>query len=114
MLMLFVQKWYCLDKEFMDMASDDKDVILLWWLRRRRKRRSGRRFWIHPLINPMQSSYIVVRELNRDLDKFQFYCRMIKETFDVLLHLVGPSLQKQNTKFRIAKTFGEKLIITLR
>lgn len=95
------------------MDSGEEDIILIWWLRRRRRRRI-RRFWIHPLINPTHSSYIVARELNRDPEKFQAYYRMKKETFDVLVHLVGPSLKKQDTTFRLAKTPEEKLIITLR
>ena len=81
---------YCID--VVDMESDDEDIILLWWLKKIWERRRRRIFWIHPLINSAQNSYIVARELIRDPDKFQFYYRMKKETFDVLLHLVGPFL----------------------
>ena len=81
---------YCID--VVDMESDDEDIILLWWPRRRRERRRRRRFWIHPLIKSAQSIYIVARELIRDPDKFPFYKKMKKETFDILLHLVGPFL----------------------
>ena len=59
----------------------------------------------HNLINEMRL---------QDLDMHFNYLRMDAETFDSLLHLVGPFIQKKSTNMREAIPAGMKLAVTLR
>lgn len=95
------------------MSSDEEDVLMLYWWLRNKKRK--RRYWIHPLIRDRQhSNYVVAKELNADEEKFQSFYRMSQPAFHRLLQLVGPSITKKDTNWRMALGPEEKLIITLR
>ena len=60
-----------------------------WWVRDVNRRRQK------------QSDFVnLVHELRNDDEQFFVYFRMNRRTFDLLLHLVGPSLRRQETHMR--------------
>lgn len=98
-------------------SDDDTDAIMLLLLchnRRRRKRK--RKHWVHPLrqLQPQQGTFVATKGLMNDPAKFLSYYRMLPETFQQLLSIVGPRLQKQDTNFRLSVSSEERLLITLR
>lgn len=101
-------------QSFVRMQSDDEDVILAYhYIRSRRKRRL---YWTHPYIerNINCRLFIAARELLEDDSVFHSFYRMSKTTYQNLLQIVGPLLQKQNTNMRDCVSPDERILITLR
>ena len=78
-------------------------MLLLALLFRRRKRRMKRKrqFWIHDTIRrrkELGEFHRLVQELRLDSTRFQQYFRMSPSTFDDLVNMVGPYIQKQTTR----------------
>lgn len=101
------------------MESDDEVVVavvatLLLSKSQRKKRK--RSYWVHPYnnMNHKHSTYVVAKELNNHPAKFQSFYRMSIQTFTSLCFIVGPSLKKKDTNFRMCLSVEEKLLITLR
>ncbi|XP_064471661.1 uncharacterized protein LOC135385944 [Ornithodoros turicata] len=81
----------------------------------RPKRRS---VWVKPYLlrRPQMSCYEnLMRELAvEDHDGYRRYLRMDVATFEYLLNMVRPYIEKQDTNFRAAISPGERLAVTLR
>jgi hypothetical protein len=95
-------------------SSDDEDLLLLSVIRRRSKRQ---RFWVHPVLENVErrGAYRVLpSELMQHPDKSTGYYRMSKQTFQDLLSLVSPAIEKEDTNYRCAICPAERLLITLR
>ena len=76
-----------------------------------------KRIWIHPYLKEnadTHSAYIVSQQLEMHPQKFQNFYRMKKETFKVLVDVMKPSMQLQDTNYRRAITVEERLLIFLR
>lgn len=99
------------------MSSDEEDVILYYYVRRRRLRqKQKRRFWVHPYIQRNLSSrlFIAARELSENDTKFQSVYRMGKRTFEQLVEITSPIIQRRNTNMRECVPAEERILITLR
>lgn len=98
------------------MSSDEEDLLLLNYLHHRKKKKKHRKFWVHPYIhkNINRRLFIAVKELSEDDSKFQTFYRMSKNTFNDLVLIVGPAIQKQNTNMRECISAKERIMITLR
>jgi hypothetical protein len=75
------------------------------------------RLWVHQLWESRQQNgefHTLVPELRRHPDKFFAYFRMSVDSFDELLAVLRPSIQKQNTSFRRSIGAEERLCICLR
>lgn len=96
--------------------------LLLFYVFRRRnskKRWINRKVWVKPYIarNPFLSVYnTLVQELRaEDKAAFKnFFADGSSFTFDELLEMVRPWIQKQDTNMRQSIPAGEKLALTLR
>ncbi|XP_040278166.1 uncharacterized protein LOC120993762 [Bufo bufo] len=85
--------------------------------RLRRRRDSRRRFWVHPVIANRQERgqfWALYANLRGHEDKFFDYTRMSIHSFDELLVLLSPHLQRQDTFMRDCIPPVERLVITLR
>ena len=73
--------------------------------------------WVHE-INTKRPIYGEYHHLMKDLcddeRKFYDYFRMKKDTFNYILKLLGPELEKMTTNFRKPISAEERLVITLR
>ena len=59
--------------------------------------------------------HALVRELaEEDPKQLKQFLRMSTETFDELLHLVGPAIEKQDTTYKTSIPPEERLAVTLR
>lgn len=91
-------------------------VVLL--LRRRRRRRRTRNVWSKQWLLRREEKG-VVQNLQKELlleDKksFRRFLRITPESFDSLVRILGPSIQKNDTFMRKAITVEEKVSMTLR
>jgi hypothetical protein len=81
-------------------SSNDEDLLLLSVIRRRRKRR---RFWIRPLLESVERNgahRVLSLELAQHPNKFAGYYWMSKHTFEDLLSLVSPAIEKEDTNYQ--------------
>jgi len=96
------------------MSSDDEDIIVLYnYIQRRRNKK---RYWLHPYIekNINCRLFVAARELAEDDYVFQTFYRMSKNSYQNLMEMVGPLIQKQNTNMRQCVSPEERILITLR
>ena len=99
------------------MSSSEEEAVALYILRKRQnRRRLSRRFSIHPYnaVNYNHSQWQALQDLANYPEKFCNYFRMSKDSFDFLLNLVTPMLEKKSTNWREPISVGERLTITLR
>jgi hypothetical protein len=97
-------------------AEDHEDELLLLLLLHRRLRRR-RTVWIHPILRRRQQLgefHRLVQELRLDEQRFFQYFRMTPETFENLLHIVGPHIRKQTTNYRNPISPQQRLAICFR
>ncbi|KAL4092423.1 hypothetical protein QTP88_026924 [Uroleucon formosanum] len=82
-------------------------------LQKKRKKRSK---WVKDWkLNRNFSDIQLLRELEENNpDDYRNYLRMDSQDFKLLLELIGPKIEKQNTVMRMAITPEERLIATLR
>jgi len=82
-------------------------------LQKKRKKRSK---WVKDWkLNRNFSDIQLLRELEENNpDDYRNYLRMDSQDFKLLLELIGPKIEKQNTVMRMAITAEERLIATLR
>lgn len=87
-------------------------------LNHRRKRRLRRhRFWIHPIDRnrDIHGDYNhLIAELRKDAQLFKKYFRLTVEQFDIVLSMIGSSIQLQNTRWRCSIEPGQQLAVCLR
>jgi len=103
--------------------ADDKNLLLaaatccIIVKQQSQKRRRRRRFWFHPVLQErrQQGDYLhLIQELRDDPALFQRYFRLSVAQFDVVLELLRPDIQLQNTRWRSSIDPGQQLAITLR
>ena len=104
-------------------VADDKNLLLaaatccIIVKQQRQKRRRRRRFWIHPVLQErrQKGDYLsLIQELRDDPAFFQRYFRLSVAQFDVVLELLRPDIQLQNTRWRSSIDPGQQLAITPR
>ncbi|XP_050298182.1 uncharacterized protein LOC126737354 [Anthonomus grandis grandis] len=100
------------------MSSDEDVALLSVLILRRRKKKHNQKYWVRPYstANLHRSIFksCTGEEMMEDQAKFQSVYRMSRETFLVLLDIIGPSIKSSVKKFRESITPKEKLIITMR
>nr|XP_037285860.1 protein ALP1-like [Rhipicephalus microplus] len=93
-------------------------MACLLLLQRRRSRNAPRRYWVHPLWRYRdtegQAHTLLPRLRARDEVYFRDFLRMPPRTFDTLLSLVGPLIERRVTPFRLPISAHERLAMTLR
>ncbi|CAN7945885.1 unnamed protein product, partial [Ixodes hexagonus] len=93
-------------------------LVISLILRRRRAQRTRRRFWVRPSWRYRntegQASSLLPRLRARDEVYFRDFIRMPPSTFDTLLGLVRPMIERQVTPFRDPISAHDRLVITLR
>ncbi|KAF0306643.1 hypothetical protein FJT64_002391 [Amphibalanus amphitrite] len=82
------------------------------------RRRARRRYWVAEVLQRRQARgefFNLVQELRAvDPDRHHAYFRMSRETFDLLLAKIGPSITRQRTNFREPIDPAQRLAVTLR
>jgi hypothetical protein len=102
-----------MDDEFATCVS----ACLVALHQRRKRRLRRRRFWVHPIVGQRLSHgdyRHLVRELRNDEQLFKKYFRLTTDQFDDVLHMIGPRIQSQNTRWRSSIEPGQQLAICLR
>jgi len=92
-------------------------IHVIQFNKQREKSRRRRRFWIHPVLQErrQKGDYLhLIQELRDDPVLFQRYFRLSVAQFDVILELLRPDIQLQNTRWRSSIDPGQQLAITLR
>lgn len=96
-----------------DDEIDDCVPVLYWFLLNSKS--LNREFWVHPYNKRRRMNItLLLDELRNFEDKFFEYTRMTASSFDYLLHLIEPKIQKRDSNFRKCITPAEKLLVTLR
>ena len=104
------------------MADQGARFVLIVAIARRleekRQQRQQRRAATLPYVlrrHEFGAFHALVQELKaEDINGYKNFLRMRPETFDQLLHLVGPVIQKQDTKMKDSICPAERLSVTLR
>ena len=98
--------------------DEQEAVVIALFLLWRRRRHYDRKHWMHPITAERESfgEYHTLMPILRQDEgsKFFEYYRMTQTTFDELLHILRPHIQKQDTTFRRSVSAEERLAITLR
>ena len=102
-----------------DLLNAAGGLVLLAIARRRRKerRKRARQPSMPYILNrrPFGAFHSLVQEMASDDPKqLRKFLRMSGETFDELLHLVGPLIEKQDTTYKDSIPPEERLAVTLR
>lgn len=102
-------------------SSDDEEILLFLLLLRRRRRRSiaaNRMIWTKRWILRRRMKAAcenIVRELNiEDPEKFRQYHRLDRVSFEEILTLVSPLIERKDTHLRCSLEPRERLSVTLR
>jgi hypothetical protein len=85
--------------------------------KKKRKRRVKRRYWMTRIFQSRNkySGSDLLRDLAiEDTGQFKNFCRLSSSDFELILNLIGPKIQKQNTNYRLAIPIKERLAVTLR
>ena len=95
------------------------NVIKKWLLmKRQRRRRRNRLVWVREWIacRLKFGAYhtLMVHLRNTDVDGFINFVRMDPSTFDELVNLVTPFIERRDTHYRDAISPAERLAVTLR
>jgi hypothetical protein len=119
MLMLLSRR-----EQFYNMDDRQKRLFLLiiWYLKRQNQRnvmiRRQRRWWVRPINqhrNNQGDGENLINEMRlQDVESHFKYCRMTIDTFDELLAIVGPTIQRMQTNFREPISPRTRLYLTLR
>ena len=102
-------------------SSEDEEILLSLLLLRRRRRRlraANRKTWIKSWVSHRQTQGAcanIVHELNcEDPEKFRQYHRLDRNSFEEILTLVSPLIEKKDTQLRCSLKPIERLSVTLR
>lgn len=97
----------------MNAEEEEATVLALWYVVNSMDSLPIRQMWVHP-INEKRNLKPLIAELRADPAKCYNYCRMKPTTFDFILGLITPTIQKRNTNYRQCIAPEERLLITLR
>ena len=107
--------------DLFDLSEDEEEAIIIALFilgRRRRRDFRDRKNWMHPLnaerLSVGQYHTIMTGLRNDDGTKFFDYFRMSQKTFDELLGILRPHIEKKDTTFRRSISAEERLAITLK
>ena len=99
----------------------DKEAVLCVLLIRRRRRLAAlgcRRVWERSWIGRREGREIydtLLRDLDaEDPEMFRRYHRLDRESFRIILAMVGPQIKTEDTNMRVSITPGQRLSATLR
>ncbi|XP_046864372.1 protein ALP1-like [Xenia sp. Carnegie-2017] len=102
-------------------SSEDEEILLLLLLlrqRRRRLRAKKRKIWTKKWILRRESQGAftnLIREINvEDPEKFRQYHRVERRSFEEILGIVSPHIEKKDTQLRASIKPSERLSVTLR
>ena len=102
-------------------SSEDEEVLLSLLMLRRRRRRlraANRKTWVKSWVSRRQTQGAcanIVRELNyEDPEKFRQYHRLDRTSFEEILALISPLIEKKDTQLRCSIKPIERLSVTLR
>jgi len=72
--------------------------------------------WCHPYIekNIHYRLFVVAKELEQSDSKFIAFYRMMKESYQLLIDIVSPSIRQRDTVMRECVSAEEMILITLR
>ena len=110
--------WFCFNRghdSHSHRAMEALLLMLLFWINKRRQR--TKRVWTHRIFerrHEFGEYHHLLGEILSDAEKCISYIRMLPETFESLLQLVGPYIEKRRTNFRKPLSARERLVITLR
>jgi len=91
-------------------------IILHSLLKKKKKKPRHRRWWMKSLFksrNIFDGSDLLSDMQKEDKTHFQNFCRMSFQTFNELLEMIIPMIEKQDTQLRKAIPAKERLAITL-
>ena len=105
-------------KEFDSSSSEEEEILLLFLLLRQRCLRAARRtVWTKRWIcrRPTQGACAnIVSELNaEDAEQFRQYHRLDRASFEEVLALISPPIERQDTHLRNCLKPMERLSVTL-
>ncbi|XP_077497908.1 uncharacterized protein LOC144108585 [Amblyomma americanum] len=94
-------------------------IVCSLLLRRRRAQKARRRrLWVHPCWRYRdvegQANALLPRLRARDEGFFRDFLRMPPSSFDTLLHIVRPVIERQDTPFRRSISAHDRLAMTVR
>ena len=102
-------------------SSEDEEVLLSLLMLRRRRRRlraANRKTWVKSWVSRRQTQGAcanIVRELNyEDPEKFRQDHRLDRTSFEEILALISPLIEKKDTQLRCSIKPIERLSVTLR
>ena len=102
-------------------SSEDEEILLSILLLRRRRRRlraANRKKWVRSWISRRQTHGAfanIVQELNsEDTEKFRQFHRLDRNSFEEILAMVCPLIEKKDTLLRSSVKPTERLSVTLR
>lgn len=99
------------------MNFNEEALLLLLLERRRQKKRKKRKFWVHPIVEDrvkFGQYQTLYHKLRNYPDKFFQFLRMSVNSFDELLHTIGPIISKSNTIMRRSISSEERLVMCIR
>lgn len=105
--------------DFDTMAACAGYIIIHSLLKKKieKKKRKAPRWWMTSALKSREiySATDFLHDLNKeDGANFNNFCRMSSSTFNNLLEMISPSIEKQDTNYRKAIPANERLAITLR
>lgn len=96
-------------------SSSDDDVVVTYYYNYYRQRKI-KRIWCHPYIekNIHCRLFVAAKELEQSDSKFIAFYRMTKESYQLLIDIVSPSIHQRDTVMRECVSAEERILITLR
>lgn len=95
-------------------------LYLLYYLMQKNEQIKERRYWVRDIFQENQrilqgaSNHLIDEMRKNDREKYFNFLRMYPETFDEILNIVGPKIQKMNSVMRQSVSAKIRLELTIR